>query len=43
MFDLVPAEADSLPVNLRLYLALDGHALSETWLYQWTPPTHRGF
>ena len=26
------------PVNLRLFLSLDGQALSETWLYQYTPP-----
>jgi glucans biosynthesis protein len=26
------------PVNLRLYLSLDGQALTETWLYQYTPP-----
>jgi glucans biosynthesis protein len=26
------------PVNLRLYLSLDGQALTETWLYQYIPP-----
>jgi glucans biosynthesis protein len=26
------------PIDLRVYLRLDGRALSETWLYQWTPP-----
>ena len=26
-------------VNLRCYLALDDSALTETWIYQWTPPT----
>jgi len=26
------------PVNLRLFLSLDGQALTETWLYQYTPP-----
>jgi glucans biosynthesis protein len=25
-------------VNLRLFLSLDGQALTETWLYQYTPP-----
>lgn len=37
MFDLVPDESTE-PVNLRLYLALDGQALTETWLYQYEPP-----
>jgi glucans biosynthesis protein len=41
MFDLrVPDEVKG-PINLRLYLANDGQALSETWLYQWTPPARR--
>jgi glucans biosynthesis protein len=26
------------PINLRLFLALDGQALTETWLYQYEPP-----
>jgi glucans biosynthesis protein len=26
------------PINLRLYLSTDGQALSETWLYQYSPP-----
>jgi glucans biosynthesis protein len=25
------------PINLRLYLRSDRQALTETWLYQWTP------
>lgn len=37
MFDLVP-DASTEPINLRLYLKLDGKPLSETWLYQYTPP-----
>jgi len=37
MFDLVPDNSTE-PINLRLYLALDGQALTETWLYQYTPP-----
>ncbi|MGE5468214.1 MAG: glucan biosynthesis protein [Ignavibacteria bacterium] len=41
MFDLVPEEGDERPVDLRLYLRADGQALSETWLYQWTPPQRR--
>jgi glucans biosynthesis protein len=39
MFDLKPVDDSVEPVDLRLYLRLDGAALTETWLYQWTPPT----
>ncbi|HSN39755.1 MAG TPA: glucan biosynthesis protein D [Burkholderiales bacterium] len=38
MFDLKPADELVEPVNLRLYLRADGQPLTETWLYQWTPP-----
>jgi glucans biosynthesis protein len=38
MFDLKPTDTSTDPINLRLYLRADGQALSETWLYQWTPP-----
>jgi len=38
MFDLVPTDDSPEPINLRLYLALDGQPLTETWLYQYTPP-----
>jgi glucans biosynthesis protein len=37
MFDLVPDGAPG-PINLQLYLSLHGQALSETWMYQYTPP-----
>jgi glucans biosynthesis protein len=37
MFDLVPDEAGQ-PIDLRMYLSLEGQALSETWMYQYTPP-----
>ena len=37
MFDLVPDGAGE-PINLRLFLQLDGQALTETWIYQYTPP-----
>lgn len=39
MFDLRPPDTDSEPITLRLFLRASGEALSETWLYQWTPPT----
>lgn len=37
MFDLVP-DTSTEPIDLRLYLKQDGKPLSETWLYQYTPP-----
>ncbi|MBT2324000.1 glucan biosynthesis protein D [Variovorax paradoxus] len=37
MFDAVPPP-DAGPVTLRLFLRADGQPLSETWLYEWTPP-----
>ena len=37
MFDLVP-DAKTDPIDIRLYLQLNGKPLSETWLYQYTPP-----
>lgn len=37
MFDLVPPE-DSDPITIRLYLEHAGQPLTETWLYQWSPP-----
>lgn len=37
MFDLVPDES-AAPINLRLFLAVEGQAMTETWLYQYAPP-----
>ncbi|MEJ7685944.1 MAG: glucan biosynthesis protein [Variovorax sp.] len=37
MFDVVPT-AGAGPVTLRLFLRSGTQALSETWLYEWTPP-----
>lgn len=42
MFDLRPPPGAGGPINLRLFLRVDGQALSETWMYQWTPPTGQG-
>jgi glucans biosynthesis protein len=39
MFDLKPTDESPEPIDLRLYLRANGQALSETWIYQWTPPT----
>ncbi len=38
MFDLAPTDASTEPIDLRLYLSYDGQPLTETWLYQYTPP-----
>ena len=38
MFDLRPMDDSNAPIELRLYLSYNGQAMSETWLYQWTPP-----
>jgi glucans biosynthesis protein len=38
MFDLKPTAASVAPIDLRVFLTVDGQPLSETWLYQWTPP-----
>lgn len=37
MFDLVPDDSIE-PINLRLFLTADGQPLTETWVYQYTPP-----
>jgi glucans biosynthesis protein len=38
MFDLALTDDSVEPINMRLFIATDGQALSETWLYQYTPP-----
>lgn len=38
MFDLKPTDDSVAPIELRLFLRLDGQPLSETWTYQYTPP-----
>ena len=38
MFDLKPTDTAQTPINLRMYLRVNGQPLTETWLYQWTPP-----
>ena len=37
-FDLKSIGDSPDPVDLRMYLRLGPQALSETWLYQWSPP-----
>ena len=36
IFDL--AYGDAKPIDIRLYLAREGDALTETWIYQFFPP-----
>jgi glucans biosynthesis protein len=38
MFDVRPMDDSTEPIDLRLYLRLNGQPLTETWTYQWTPP-----
>ena len=38
MFDLVPDANSVEPIALRLFLRADGQPLTETWLYEYTPP-----
>ena len=38
MFDLRLTDESTEPINLRLYLASNGQPLTETWLYQYSPP-----
>jgi len=38
MFDVVPPDGSTDPINLKVYLAIDGRPVTETWIYQWTPP-----
>ncbi|HEU4622445.1 MAG TPA: glucan biosynthesis protein D, partial [Burkholderiaceae bacterium] len=38
MFDLRPPEDSNDPIDVRVFLRLNGEALSETWIYQWLPP-----
>lgn len=41
MFDVRPTDESVEPIDLRLYLRIDGRALTETWIYQWTPPSEK--
>jgi glucans biosynthesis protein len=38
IFDLKPTDDSTEPIDLRLFLSLNGQALTETWVYQYTPP-----
>ena len=38
MFDLVPPDDSTDQIDIRLYLRSGGKTLTETWLYQYSPP-----
>ena len=39
LFDVRPPDDGFEPIDMRLYLRVDGRALTETWIYLWTPPS----
>jgi periplasmic glucans biosynthesis protein len=39
LFDVKPTDDTVEPIDLRMYLRVDGRPLTETWIYQWTPPS----
>jgi periplasmic glucans biosynthesis protein len=39
LFDVKPPDDGTAPIDMRLYLRVDGRALTETWIYLWTPPS----
>ena len=39
LFDVRPGDDQVEPIDLRLYLRIEGRPLTETWIYQWTPPS----
>jgi len=39
MFDVRPMDDSTDPIDLRVFLKRNGQTLTETWTYQWTPPT----
>jgi glucans biosynthesis protein len=41
MFDLRPPDDSVEPIDVRLFLRHRRAALTETWMYQWTPPSPR--
>jgi len=38
MFDLVPGDDSTAQIDIRLFLRSGGKTLTETWLYQYSPP-----
>jgi periplasmic glucans biosynthesis protein len=39
LFDVRPPDDSIEPIDLRLYLRINGRPLTETWIYLWTPPS----
>jgi glucans biosynthesis protein len=39
LFDVRPPDDWLDVIDLRLFLRIDNRPLSETWIYQWTPPS----
>jgi len=39
LFDVKPPEDSVDPIDMRLYLRINGRPLTETWIYLWTPPS----
>jgi glucans biosynthesis protein len=39
LFDVKPPDESADPIDLRMYLRVDGRPLTETWIYQWMPPS----
>ena len=39
LFDVRPPDDNAEPIDMRLYLRVDGRPLTETWIYLWSPPT----
>ncbi len=39
LFDVRPPDDSSEAIDLRLYLRIHGKPLTETWIYQYTPPS----
>ena len=39
LFDVKPPEDNLEPIDMRLYLRVNGRPLTETWIYLWTPPS----
>ncbi len=38
MFDLVPPDESEQPINIEVQLKSGERVISETWMYQWSPP-----
>jgi periplasmic glucans biosynthesis protein len=39
LFDIRPPDDSNEIIDLRLYLRIDSRPLTETWIYQWMPPS----